>query len=151
MVNIKLPKVNVQKIVDGAVKKFPKYKKKVGEFVPVAIDKVNAIAKPVGEFAVKYWKELAAGGAGGVIVADDIHQRVKRKQELNRHLELEKLHAKAEQKQDAEIKVLKEKADKVDEVVALNELLCDAIKEMKDGGSVNEETETEDFNNRTAD
>lgn len=151
MANYKIPKANIQKVVNGVVKELPKYKKAVGEYIPVAIGKAKDIASPVGKYLTAHWKEVFAGGAGGALLADNFNQRMKRRQEHNRHLAQEKLQAKAIQKQDAEIRQLKEKANEFDTVVALNEQLCDVVREMKDGGSVNEEAEEDKSNIGTAD
>lgn len=84
---------------------------------------------------------FSVGAGVGILASDDIEVRKKLKETDTKTKEVIR-------KQDAEINVLKEKADKVDDVMALNEQLQEAFSEKQEGEKCDEEPQDED---RTAD
>lgn len=131
----KIPK----QLLDKVIQKAPEYKKVIGEGIPVLFDAVRKKLAPMGKVLKEHWPKFLAGGVGGAVVADDIHQRIKRKQEQDRHVEQEIKQAQAIRKQDAEIKALEKETERVDTLEVINEQLCDVLRESKGGDYLDEE------------
>lgn len=135
MRKVKLPK----QLLDQVIQKAPEYKRAISEGVPVLLKVAGNKLAPVGKVLKEHWPKFLAGGIGCAVVIDDVHQRLKRKQEKNKYEEQEKLVVDCIRKQDIEIKVLKKEADQAATLKALNEQLCDALRESKGGDSLDEE------------
>lgn len=91
-------------------------------------------AKQAVEFVKKNPGKIAIGAAGVGLAADDIQQRGKVKEAEKRTVEIKE----ALRKNEAKYQSAKEKAEKADELIIINEQLCDALKSVSNGESEDE-------------
>ena len=141
MANIKIPKGLLQEGKKALIDRAGHVINYIGQNAPKAMNYVARKSAPVIAAVKDHAVEAGLGLMIGAVGIDDVNQRVKRKEEQLEHEKHEKMAAQQIKKQNAEIVILKDKADMVDEVMEINDQLVNAVKEMKDGGSADEETE----------
>lgn len=101
--------------------------KELQQFFNIVVNKAAPVVKHVSEH-----KSVAIGGVitSGILV-DDIRVRLKRKKDNKYNSEIQSMQKNVLQRHEAEIKVLKEVADKVPELEKVNDMLIKAVIEKQ--------------------
>lgn len=130
---IKISKNSIQLVTKTISQNAPKMLSRMSEVATPVIMKASTRLKPAVDVVVKNPGKSLLGALGVGVAADDIYQRHSNKALKKKSAEREIETKAALQKHEAEIQVLKEKAEKAEDLEIINEQLCNVIKKTRKG------------------